>query len=397
MSKYIRKFESFKKNRYNSVNEELLGGIINFFKNMWGKAMEELKKLGPDPDAEEVSTWIADNPFNPADNNYLFKNVIEEFKKQPQANDQACLQLIDNILNPETGVLGKQGLQPLYDNLDKVYKDNLATSQMIRFCLEIVRNKAIKQYKYAGGPDLKVDKNASKIDPKKITLDLKDMNHLPDLKKLLTAATDDKKKRDVTLNWTEKTLLVQIDKIADEIKQEDVDAYLQSQGIEVPEGGGEGTLILDWGDVEVEIELPTEGGTDRYKITKSNSKKLVIPNGKTLFCDITGEAKKGEKVKFEKLTISGGGPLKIDGNEFYETGSLEKITLDGKEVESHKFSEAKSEGQEDLVKTLGDVKAKNPDAIKKISDVANLYKDPDANKDKIAEIEKQLGGGEEGK
>lgn len=374
MSKYIRKFESFKKNRYNSVNEELLGGIINFFKNMWGKAMEELKKLGPDPDAEEVSTWIADNPFNPADNNYLFKNVMEEFKKQPQANDQACLQLVDNILNPETGVLGKQGLQPLYDNLDKVYKDNPATPQMVRFCLEIVRNKAIKQYKYAGGPDLKVDKNASKIDPKKITLDLKDMNHLPDLKKLLTAATDDKKKRDVTINWTEKTLLVQIDKIADEIKQEDVDAYLQSQGIEAPESAADykpGESVIYKRDKFNEEEWKKVTDDDKKKPNEGKMKEL---QDKEMIGIKKVKEIKGEDVSFE------------DADFTKKTDDL-----------LGKVEGEKAEGQEDLVKTLGDVKAKNPDAIKKISDVANLYKDPDANKDKIAEIEKQLGGGEEGK
>jgi hypothetical protein len=373
MSKYIRKFESFKKNRYNSVNEELLGGIINFFKNMWNKAMEELKKLGPDPDAEEVSTWIADNPFNPADNNYLFKNIIEEFKKQPQANDQACLQLIDNILNPETGVLGKQGLQPLFDNLDKAYKDEPATPQMVRFCLEIVRNKAIKQYKYAGGPDLKIGE--AKIDPKKITLDLKDMNHLPDLKKLLTAATDDKKKKDATLIWTEKTLLVQIDKYADEIKQEDVDAYLKSKGIEAPEGGPEGGYKV--GDnVVYKREKFDQAKWDA--LTDDDKKKPNEGKMKELQAEAIG-IKKISKIEGDKVSF--------EGADFTKT--MDDILM--------KTEEARAEGQEDLVKTLGDVKAKNPDAIKKISDVANLYKDPDANKDKIAEIEKQLGGGEEGK
>ena len=372
MSKYIRKFESFKKNRYNSVNEELLGGIINFFKNMWGKAMEELKKLGPDPDAEEVSTWIADNPFNPADNNYLFKNVMEEFKKQPQANDQACLQLVDNILNPETGVLGKQGLQPLYDNLAKVYKDEPATSQMVRFCLEIVRNRAIKQYKYAGGPDLKIGE--AKIDPKKITLDLKDMNHLPDLKKLLTAATDDKKKKDVTLNWTEKTLLVQIDKYADEIKQEDVDSYLQSKGIEAPESAADykpGESVIYKRDKFNEEEWKKVTDDDKKKPNEGKMKEL---QDKEMIGIKKVKEIKGEDVSFE------------DADFTKKTDDL-----------LGKVEGEKAEGQEDLVKTLGDVKAKNPDAIKKISDVANLYKDPDANKDKIAEIEKQLGGGEEGK
>jgi hypothetical protein len=48
------------------------------------------------------------------------------------------------------------------------------------------------------------------------------------------------------------------------------------------------------------------------------------------------------------------------------------------------------------VKTLGDVKSKNPEAIKKLSDIAKLYQEPEKNKAKITEIEKQLGG-EEGK
>ena len=119
------------------INEELLGGVINFFKGLWTKAMEELKKLGEDPDTTEVKDWIADNPFNPADNNYLFKNVMDEFKKKPEANDQDALTLVDSILNPETGVLGKQGLAPLYENLFK----NLALNNSPEYLLSGFREK----------------------------------------------------------------------------------------------------------------------------------------------------------------------------------------------------------------------------------------------------------------
>lgn len=371
MSKYIRKFESFKKNRYNtqSVNEELLGGIINFFKNMWNKAMEELKKLGPDPDAEEVSTWIADNPFNPADNNYLFKNILDEFKKQPQANDQACLQLVDNILNPETGVLGKQGLQPLYDNLAKVYKDDPSTPAMVRYCLEIVRNRAIKQYKYAGGPDLKIGE--AKIDPKKITLDIKDMNHLPDLKKLLTAAADDKKKRDVTLNWTEKTLLVQIDKYADEIKQEDVDSYLQSKGIEVPESAA------DYKPGDSVIYKRDKFNDDEWKkITDEDKKK---PNEGPM-----KDLQDKEMIGIKKVKDIKGEDVSFEDADF----TKKKSDLLGK------VEESETEGKEDLVKKLGDLKTKRPDDIKKVSSYVDFISD-EKNKDKIAEIDKIIGEGEE--
>ena len=104
--KYVKSFESHRKSKLTEpVNEELFGGIINFFKGLWSKAMEELKKLGKDPDTTQVKDWIGSNPFNPADNNYLFKNVMDEFKKKLEANDQDALTLVDNILNPETGVL----------------------------------------------------------------------------------------------------------------------------------------------------------------------------------------------------------------------------------------------------------------------------------------------------
>jgi hypothetical protein len=41
------------------VNEEILGKIVNFFKNMWNKAIQELEKLGNDPN--DVKDYIAEN------------------------------------------------------------------------------------------------------------------------------------------------------------------------------------------------------------------------------------------------------------------------------------------------------------------------------------------------
>ena len=75
-----------------------------------------------------------------------------------------------------------------------------------------------------------------------------------------------------------------------------------------------------------------------------------------------------------------------------------QILLKGeyKSDEKETKSDAKAEGQDDLVNTLKNVKTKNPEAIKKLDDIANIYQDPDKNKDKIAEIDKLIGG-EEGK
>lgn len=372
--KFIRTFESFKSSKKDSVNEELLGGILNFFKNMWGKAMEELKKLGEDPDTQEVKDWVADNPFNPSDNNYLFKNVMEEFKKKPEANDQDALTLVDSILNPETGVLGKQGLAPLYENLKKAYPPEggePSSSQFATFeyIFNTIRTKAIIQYKFAGSSD-------GKVDPKKINVDLKDTVHLPEVKKLLTAATDGKKKKEVIINWCEKTLFPQLDKFADAITEDEVNKYLESKKIPVPEGGGE----------EVEFKV---GDTVVYKREKFNQEEWD-----KLTDDEKKKPEEGKMKDLQKEQIGIKKISKIDGDKI----SFEDADFTKEKGDILMKTEApKAEGQEDLVKTLGDVKAKNPDAIKKLGDIAKMYQEPDKNKDKIAEIEKQLGGGEEGK
>ena len=163
--------------------------------------------------------------------NYIFKSVLADFKKLTTANDQACLTLIESILDPQTGALGKQGLQPLYDDLLKSFGENLAPMNIVQYAMETVRNRAIKDYKYAGGPD------GGKVDPKKKNMDLKDTTHLPDLKKLLTTAKDDKKKKEITITWVGKTLMLRLTKYLTEIKEEDIKKYLESKKITSPGGG----------------------------------------------------------------------------------------------------------------------------------------------------------------
>ena len=60
-----------------------------------------------------------------------------------------------------------------------------------------------------------------------------------------------------------------------------------------------------------------------------------------------------------------------------------------------KTEEVKAEGQEDLVKKLSDMKTKKPEDIKKVGTFVDFISD-EANKDKVAEIEKIMGAGAEG-
>ena len=369
--KYVKSFESHRNSKKaEPINEELFGGIINFFKGLWAKAMEELKKLGEDPDTTEVKDWIADNPFNPSDNNYLFKNVMDEFKKKPEANDQDALTLVDSILNPETGVLGKQGLAPLYENLKKAFppqKGEPASSQYATFeyFFNTIRTKAIIQYKFAASTD-------GKVDPKKINIDLKDMTHLPDVKKLLTAAKDGKKKKEVIVTWCEKTLFPQLDKFADAITEEEVDKYLETKKIPVPEKGPEGGYKV--GDnVVYKREKFDQAKWDA--LTDDDKKKPNDGKMKELQAEAIG-IKKISKIEGDKVSFEGADFTKTMGDILMKT------------------EEVKAEGQEDLVKKLGDLKTKDPESIKKVGTFVDFISD-EANKDKVAEIDKIIGGGEE--
>lgn len=368
--KYVKSFESHRKSKVTEpINEELFGGIINFFKGLWSKAMEELKKLGEDPDTVEVKDWIADNPFNPADSSYLFKSVMDEFKKKPEANDQDALTLVDSILNPETGVLGKQGLAPLYENLKKTYppQDGEPMSSQVatfEYVFNTIRNKAIIQYKFAASTD-------GKVDPKKINIDLKDMTHLPDVKKLLTAATDGKKKKDAIVNWCEKTLFPQIDKLADAITEEEVNKYLETKKVPVPEAGPEGGYKV--GDnVVYKREKFDQAKWDA--LTDDDKKKPNDGKMKELQAEAIG-IKKISKIEGDKVSFEGADFTKTMGDILMKT------------------EEVKAEGQEDLVKKLGDLKTKNPENIKKVGTFVDFISD-EANKDKVAEIDKIIGGEE---
>lgn len=387
--KHLRGYEKFRENKKVSenlepVNEEILGGLFGGLKELFGKIWDQAvagmkKELGKNPEPEKVKGYLDQNILDPNKPTFIFKSVVGKdspFFKAPTANDQSCLELIGKMLDPVSGGLGsgpEGGLQQLYDDLLKNFGKETPTLDIVKYYLETIRNRAIKDYKYAKGPDLKVGKPAV-INPKDINFTLTDTSHLPDLKKILTAAKDEKAKRQVTLDWVNKTLMIRLDKYLSEIKNEDVDNYIKSVGKEVPEAGPEGgykagdTVIYkrgkfnddEWGKItDEEKKKPEEG-----KMKDLQDKEMI---GIKKIKEIKGEDVSFEDADFTKKT----------------SDLLGKV-------------EAKAEGQDDLVNTLKDVKTKNPEGIKKVGDIAKLYQEPDKNKDKIAEIEKVIGG-EEGK
>ena len=373
--KYVKTFESHRNSKkLEPVNEELLGGVLNFFKNLWNKAIAELDKLGDNPKQEDITGWISKNTLNPADDSYMFKQQMDDFKKKPEANDQDCLSLVDGILNSETGALGKQGLQPMLDALNKKYPPKKGETMHwipadTQFVFNTIRNKAIAQYKFAGGPA------DGKIDPKKINVDLKDTVHLPDVKKLLTAATDGKKKKEVIINWIEKTLIPQLVKFEQAITTEELNKNLEALKITLGEGAGEGG---DYKVGDTVIYKRNNFEQDEWdKITDDEKKKPNEGKMKFLFDQEIVGMKKISKIEGDKVSF--------EGADFTKT--MADILM--------KTEEVKAEGQEDLVKKLGELKTKKPDDIKKVGSFVDFISD-EANKDKVAEIDKIMGAGAEG-
>ena len=371
--KYVKSFESHKSSKKQEpVNEELLGGVINFFKNLWNKAVAELEKLGDKPKQEDITNWISKNTLNPADDSYMFKQQMDDFKKKPEANDQDCLTLVDGILNPETGALGKQGLQPMMDTLNKKYPPKQGETMHwipadTQYVFQVIRNKAIVQYKFAGGPA------DGKVDPKKINVDLKDVIHLPEFKKLLTAAVDGKKKKEVTITWVEKNLIPQLVKFEQAITGDELDKNLEAKKITFT-GTGEGEVAADYkvGDTVVyKREKFVQEEWD--KITDDEKKK---PN--------EGKMKElqAEQIGIKKISKIEGDKISFEGADFTKT--MADLIMK---------SEVEAEGQEDLVKKLGELKTKSPENIKKVGSYVDFISD-EANKDKVAEIDKIIGGGE---
>lgn len=376
--KHVRNFESFRNNKgLEPVNEEFVLGLL---KGALSKVMAAFGNTFKDMANDFKNAFKSDDP------NSIKGIIMTNFN---QAVDGAQKGLNDKIVDEGgvTDMMNKMidSLVGLATGIDKdidtaVGKDKSAGAKAVAKAI-ILGSKEAAWSGIVGLLDPTKGKSGLKTTYKysKMNYDLS-LAKISDLKAKKAAASK-------FLDNMQKDIQSQLDK---EFSEEEIEKLYKDSMDKAKQGGGEGTIVLDWGDVEVEIELPKEGGTTRYKITKSNSKKLVVPKGKSIFCDISGEVKKGDKVKFEKLSISNSGPLKIDGKDFYETGNLEKITLDGKEVASYKFEGEKAEGQEDLVTTLKDIKTKNADAIPKLNDIAKLYADPVTNKAKIEAIEKGL-------
>jgi hypothetical protein len=344
---------------------------------MWNKAVEDIKKLGEKPTMKDLDSWIEKNSFNTSSPSYLFKSVMNEFKKKDSNaenfSSDTCLDLITNILDPDLGILGKQGLQPLYDNLLKAFGKNLAPLETIRYYFQTCRNKAITDYKYAGGPE------GGKVDPKKVIKELDNTTHLPDFKKVLIPIKEDKKKmKEATISWVEKTLIPRLLKYIQEIKPEEVAAYLKTKNIVSDDGSGS-----DYKMGDTVIYVTNKGKGENFeenewtKITDDEKKNIEDGKMKELINKQIIAKKKISKIDGDKVSF-------VDANF---TKNVKDILM---KVEG---DETRSEEAKKAAEALGKIKD-NPEDMNQITDFATMLND-DSKKTQVEEIKKIMGGGNE--
>ena len=362
--KYIKKYESFKNNRSEKVNEEFLGALLSAakgaFKNFLNGIAAPFKTIKDDfkkgLKREELKTKVTNmlntllktttDNINKAEDESILNQIVDQFQKE---FDEKCAEIDKEILTikESNGNLVLEG----------AIQDGMIAGRVL---LGMVKQKTAElkmefDKKVAAAKDL-AGKKAARIAE-------------------IKAVVDDFRKK------------VADDKYIDG----EIAKYKEEKKIVGKPGGN---IILDWGDVEIEVKKLEGDATAKHpgylQVVKSGSKKLVVVEGQETLVKISGTIKKGEKVKLTEILKNG----QPDPMKEYETGALERIVdVNGKEVDTYQFGEAAApaDGQEELQKKLGALKEK-PEELKKISNYLDFISKPE-NATKVAEFEKIMGEG----
>jgi len=128
------------------INEELLGGLVNFFKGLWKKLSAELKKIDNDPN--NIKEFVSKQILNPTSNNSIFKNELAKFRANKTLNDQAIFDFMSEIFDKTTGVLGVQGIGNLFNDSSLKGEDMKGKRLAIEYIINTTRDYEIKKLKF---------------------------------------------------------------------------------------------------------------------------------------------------------------------------------------------------------------------------------------------------------
>jgi len=331
--KHIRKFESFK-NYKNSepVNEEFLGKLFGMFGKIFGKIKERINKTKGGKEVEAIyQKWLKVINTNLAKLGITELNLINQTDKpvaKPATKDEAKAKALNDIFNKQ-----KAKIEQIIEEAKK------GATQEMEGVLEgmggAAKNPQLDKIIKSKLLQFKIDVLNAEI---AALTEVGDTASASNIQKL--ADTESKKVEDTMKDFDTA--------VAVEFKVGDKVVYKRDKFVQA-----------DWDKLTPEDKKKPEEG----KV------KELIDKGQIEIKDISKI--EGDKVSF-------------DGADFTKTQDDLLLKVGG---------EGQAEGkdkQEELTKTLGEVKTKSPESIGKLSDIANLYKDPEANKEKIAEIEKIL-------
>ena len=407
--KYIKKYESFKKQNSEPVNEEFLGKLIGGIKGLFKKAQERSNKAKGGKEVEviyqkyltmitselaktaqiDLNVMAASKGDLPAavgatTNDANAKLAVDTLKKKKTVMDQIvqkikamALKEMDAILTKFGGAAANPQLKIIIDTKKDQFEMDYLNAQIAYL------DKAGDKTMVAA-----ISKERDALS-KSIEDDFKDF----DTAKAVTYAVGDEviyllkdkkpEEYDKTKKPEDQKAIVGVHKIAE----------LDGDNFTLEDEKGEPTIKK----TGKEIMGKVEGGepAEEYKVGDSVI-HLKKDKEKSEWDALTDEEKKdpaGEKAKeivgvhkIEKIEGDNFTFKDSDNNDFIKT----KADILGKAEGGEK-----AEGQEDLQKKLGDMKTKKPEDIKKVSSYVDFISD-EKNAAKVEEIEKIIGeGGQE--
>ena len=370
---YIRNFEDFKDNKL--IKEEFifkaikgaLGKLATFFAAPFKDLVKDFKDMFKEDDPNSLVNVILTN----------FNQAIDGAQKEINniQDESAIIGIMDNFVNT---------LVDLSNNIGKDVESALGKGKS-KAVTELAKAVLLgnKQIDFVGIVGL--------IDPLK-GLTKKDVKYKFSKQMYINEVNkgkDIKAKKAIAMKFLDNFQNDLKKKISIDVTPEEMEELYKT----LKEKSGvkeEPNIILDWGDIEIEVKA-VEGEEGLYKIMKSGSKKIVVNENDEITAKITGVAKKGERIKLTELKKNNS-DLKVDGKTEYETGKLVRIVVADKEVNEHEFSAASGSGEDEkkLKDNLGKLKS-DPAKMSKVAKFTDFLQD-DKNKDKIAEIETLMSG-----
>lgn len=437
--KYIKRYESFKAEPSDSVNEEFLGKLIGGIKNLFKKGQERINKTKGGKEIEVIFQ------------KYL-KMIHDQLQKAAQIDlniaaaakgeaDEKAAKVNAAITG---GTPAKPGEEPKKESVsfsgEKVFEADDANAKLAADTLKKKRaimdqivaklkdqatkemDAVLKKFGGAGeNPQLNAILQAKK--------DEFDMAYLNAQISYLDAAGDKTmvaeiaKKRDAVAKGME-AKLKDFDKLKPVEYAEGDEVIYLLKGKKPEEYKKDKKPEDQKGVVGVHKIVKIDG--DNYTLEDEDGKPTIVKTGAELMgkaeggAQGEGEYKDGDTVIYllkdkkkeewealsdeEKANPGEGKAAEIVGVKAIEKIDGDKVTFldkDGKPTIVKTMAEIvgkgeapKAEGQEDLVKKLGELKTKKPEEIKKVASYVDFISD-EKNKDKIAEIEKIIGEGGE--